>query len=753
MDLLENLNKTQREAVLHTEGPLLILAGAGSGKTRVITHRIAHLIEKGVRPYNIFAVTFTNKAAEEMKKRIMTIVGPSGNSVFVRTFHSAAVYILRRFGESAGIPKNFTIYDSRDQEDIIKRILVEMRLDPKKVKPSMIASRISEVKDKESYIEGGDVLLMLPDYFSFDFKEVFRKYHEKMAENNALDFNDLLIKTVELLRKSPHVLAELQHYWKYFMIDEYQDTNYSQYLIAKYLASASRNICVVGDDDQSIYSWRGADIRNILNFEKDYENARSITLEENYRSTRQILEAASVVIRNNENRKEKNVRASRGDGELVVWCAANNEYGEGEFVINTIQSLKSREGLKNRDFAIFYRTNAQSRIFEDFLRRENIPYRIVGGLKFYERKEVKDILAYMKFLVNRNDSVSLYRIINVPARGIGKATQEKIAEIASSEKLSEWKVVEDELMTGKVPKGIDEFRSIIMNLSAEMEKVPAGVSLSTFVKLVIEKSGYRDSLLEENTLDSRSRLDNLDELLNSIIEYEQHDPQATPEQFIQDISLYTSEENPVDDEQDRTNCVTLMTVHNAKGLEFPVVFLTGLEEDTFPHKLCIDTDEAVEEERRLCYVGITRAMDRIYLTSADLRRSYIGPEYKRPSRFIEEIPTGLLEIKNYSSQFFGSSDSGARQQQWQNRPVVAKAPAESGAARTLQSENENHDAHEKERDSGSKFSLREKVMHPKFGMGRVVKIEGSGDNLKLTISFGLTNRVFLEKYTPLDKIN
>lgn len=292
-----------------------------------------------------------------------------------------------------------------------------------------------------------------------------------------------------------------------------------------------------------------------------------------------------------------------------------------------------------------------------------------------------------------------------------------------------------------------------MNLSAEMEKVPAGVSLSTFVKLVIEKSGYRDSLLEENTLDSRSRLDNLDELLNSIIEYEQHDPQATPEQFIQDISLYTSEENPVDDEQDRTNCVTLMTVHNAKGLEFPVVFLTGLEEDTFPHKLCIDTDEAVEEERRLCYVGITRAMDRIYLTSADLRRSYIGPEYKRPSRFIEEIPTGLLEIKNYSSQFFGSSDSGARQQQWQNRPVVAKAPAESGAARTLQSENENHDAHEKERDSGSKFSLREKVMHPKFGMGRVVKIEGSGDNLKLTISFGLTNRVFLEKYTPLDKIN
>jgi DNA helicase-2/ATP-dependent DNA helicase PcrA len=594
---------------------------------------------------------------------------------------------------------------------------------------------------------------MLPDYFSFDFKEVFRKYHEKMAENNALDFNDLLIKTVELLRKSPHALSEMQHMWKYFMVDEYQDTNYSQYLIAKYLASASRNICVVGDDDQSIYSWRGADIRNILNFEKDYENARSITLDENYRSTKQILEAASVVIRNNQNRKEKNVRASRGDGEHVVWCSTNNEYGEGEFVINTIQSLKSKEGMKNRDFAIFYRTNAQSRIFEDFLRRENIPYRIVGGLKFYDRKEVKDVLAYMKFLVNRNDSVSLYRIINVPARGIGKTSQEKLMETASSGGFSEWKVIEDELMTGKVPKGIDEFRKIIKNLSAEMERVPAEISLSAFVKLVIDRSGYRESLLEENSLESRSRLDNIDELFNSIIEYEQHDPQATPEQFIQDISLYTSEENPVDDEEDRTNCVTLMTVHNAKGLEFPAVFLTGMEEDTFPHKLCIDTDEAVEEERRLCYVGITRAMDRIFLTSADLRRSYMGPEYKRPSRFIEEIPAKLLEIKNYSSQYYGSSDSGAQRQPWQNRPAPVQVSVRKEVPRTVQVEDESQDLHETEQDSGSKFSLREKVMHPKFGMGRVVKIEGSGDNLKLTISFGLTNRVFLEKYTPLSKIN
>ena len=688
-----------------------------------------------------------------MRNRVMNIVGPSGNSVFIRTFHSAAVYILRRFGEGAGIPRNFTIYDSHDQEDIIKRILVEMRLDPKKVKPSMISSRISEVKDKEAYIEGADVSLMLPDYFSFDFKEVFKRYHEKMAENNALDFNDLLIRTVELFRKSPHALTELQHNWKYFMIDEYQDTNYSQYLIAKYLAAESRNICVVGDDDQSIYSWRGADIRNILNFEKDYDSARSITLEENYRSTKQILEAASTVISNNENRKEKNVRAFRGDGESVVWCSTNNEYGEGEFVINTIQTLKSQEALKNRDFAVFYRTNAQSRIFEDFLRRENIPYRIVGGLKFYDRKEVKDILAYMKFLANRNDSVSLFRIINVPVRGIGRVTQEKISDIASSEGFSEWKVIDDELMTGKVPKGVGEFRRIIRNLSAEMDRVPEEISLSAFVKLVAERSGYRDSLLEEKTIESRSRLDNIDELLNSIIEYEQRDPRATLEQFIQDISLYTSEENPVNDEEDRTNCVTLMTVHNAKGLEFPVVFLTGLEEDTFPHKLCVDTDQAVEEERRLCYVGITRAMDRIFLTSADLRRSYVGPEYKRPSRFIEEIPPSLLEVKNYNSQFFGSGDSASSRQSWRTGTAPAHAPAGGGVQRTVPAEMNSSEVHSRGHDSGSKFSLREKVMHPKFGMGRIVKIEGSGDNLKLTISFGLTNRVFLEKYTPLDKIN
>lgn len=752
MDLLKNLNNNQKEAVLHTDGPLLILAGAGSGKTRVITHRIAHLIANGVKPWNIFAVTFTNKAAEEMRNRVMTIVGPQGNSVFVKTFHSAAVYILRRFGEDIGLTRNFTIYDGGDQEDVIKRILIDMRLDPKKVKPSMISSKISEIKGTEDFLEGVDVNKLIPDYFSFNFGEIFDQYQKKMAENNALDFDDLLCKTVELLRKSSTALAEMQQMWHYFMIDEYQDTNYSQYLIAKYLSSATKNICVVGDDDQSIYSWRGADIRNILNFEKDYDQTKVITLEENYRSTKQILDAAHSIISHNETRKEKNINAFRGDGEALTWCKTNNEYGEGEFVINTIVSLKSKENLKNRDFAIFYRTNAQSRIFEDFLRRERLPYRIIGGQKFYERKEIKDILAYLKFLVNPSDSIALFRIINTPARGIGKASQDRISEIAKTEGISEWKVIRDELMTGRVPKGLDDFRKIIDRLLKDIDGIPSRLKLSVFMKNLVDITGYRESLREENTMESNSRIDNIDELINSIYDYEQAEPDATPEQFIQDIALYTSEQNPEDNPDEKTDCVTLMTVHNAKGLEFPVVFLTGMEEGTIPHKFSLDTDQGIEEERRLCYVGITRAMDRIFLTNAELRRSYAGPENKMPSRFIDEMPWEFINRTSYISQGFGGGDNSYRSSE--NRPYAAgkiqpsvqSKPEESYIDELFEKKSESD-------ESGSKFTLKESVMHPKFGVGRIAGIEGSGDNIKLTISFGLTKRVFMEKYTPLQKLN
>ena len=783
MDLLENLNKNQKEAVLHTEGPLLILAGAGSGKTRVITHRIAYLIEKGIRPYNIFAVTFTNKAAEEMKNRVINIVGPYGNSVFIKTFHSAAVYILRRFGEEIKITRNFTIYDTGDQEDLIKTILIDLKLDPKKIRPGMIASKISEIKDKEDFLEGVDPSRLIPDYFSFNFSEVFNQYLDKMEKNNALDFNDLLCKTVQLLRESKTALDEMQRLWRYFMIDEYQDTNYSQYLITKYLSSATKNLCVVGDDDQSIYSWRGADIRNILNFERDYDNTKIITLEENYRSTKQILDAANSVVQNNINRKEKSIKSSRGDGENITWCIANNEYGESEFVINNIISLKLKENLSNKDFAIFYRTNAQSRIFEDFLRREKIPYKIIGGMKFYDRKEIKDILAYLKFIVNPNDSISLFRIINTPSRSIGKATQDKISEIARNEGISEWTVIHDKLMTEKIKKGkartqkgLDDFRKIITTLLDDLPKVPVQIKLSEFMTDIINTSGYRENLIEENTLESSSRIDNINELINSIYDYEQSDPDATPEQFIQDISLYTSEQNP----EENNNCVTLMTVHNAKGLEFPVVFLTGMEENKFPHKLSIDTEDGIEEERRLCYVGLTRAMDRIFITNAELRRNFFTTEYNTYSRFIDEIPREYMNIKSYNSQMFERGRKFSErfetkayiQDRDELKPTTSIKTTSINRKDSFENRRDSFDENRRDsfdkfsisadseeysreynRESGSRFSLKESVVHPEFGVGKIIKIEGTDDNIKLTIDFGTKKRVLMEKYAPLDKLN
>jgi len=788
MDLLDKLNQNQKDAVLHTEGPLLILAGAGSGKTRVITHRIGNLIfGKGVRPYNIFAVTFTNKAADEMTTGVINLIGPEGNSVFIKTFHSASVYILRRYGGKIGIPRNYTIYDASDQAAVIKEILLKMKLDPKKIKPAAIASKISEVKDKAALIEGADINQHMPDHFSFDFSEVYEKYHEKLASQNALDFNDLLIKTVELLRSAPDVLRDLQRQWSYFMVDEYQDTNYAQYLIAKYLASETKNICVVGDDDQSIYSWRGADIRNILDFEKDYQDAKIVTLEENYRSTEPIIQAASALIRNNVNRKEKNVKAFKGDGEPVIHCQANNEYGEAEYVINTLISLKNREGFNNKDFSIFYRTNAQSRVFEDQLRKGNIPYKVIGGLKFYDRKEIKDILAYLKFAVNPLDTISLFRIINSPARGIGKATIDKIISAAEDSKKPEWEVIRDDLVTGRVPKGLETFKQIIEGALQAMKDIPVRVKLSKFVNGLINSSSYRTSLEEEKTLESNTRLENIEEFMNSIYDFEIQNPQATLDEFLQNVSLMTSEQNPEENPDDINNVVTLMTVHNAKGLEFPVVFLTGMEEDTFPHKLSIDTDEGIEEERRLCYVGITRAMDRIFISNAEMRRSFMGVDYREPSRFIYELPEHLMERKSYVSDGFNSGRSRGNSYSSFQKPAPSErrgfgqASSGSSSYRNPSSDSSTRstynsfgssgsqafrkpkaDAEEnagkiqkeeaaKPAENGSKFRKRERVIHPKFGTGTITMIEGSGDNVKLTILFGTRLKTFLEKYTPLER--
>jgi DNA helicase II / ATP-dependent DNA helicase PcrA len=748
MSILENLNENQKKAVLHTDGPLLILAGAGSGKTRVITHRIAHLVgEKRIPPTAIFAVTFTNKATEEMKNRIIKLIGPQGSSVFIKTFHAAAVYILRRYGDRIGIPKSFSIYDTSDQATLIKEILLQMRLDPKKIRPESIASKISEVKDKAELIDGTDPEQLTQKTHFYDFQEIYDEYHRLMAKNNALDFNDLLIKTVQLLRSDSDALERLQRQWSYFMIDEYQDTNYAQYLIAKYLASASKNICVVGDDDQSIYSWRGADIRNILNFEKDYLGAAVITLERNYRSRQPILTAASSVIRNNVNRKEKNLDAHKGEGEPVVWCKTNNEYGEAEYVVNTIMSLKHRENLANSDFAIFYRTNAQSRVFEDRLRKENIPYRLVGGMKFYERKEIKDILAYLKFIVNPLDLVSMLRIINTPSRGIGRVTIDKIRDHATRGSETEWDVIRENRLGEKLPKGLVDFRDIIMKCQESAREVPR-TKLSDFMNQVLELSGYMKSLEDEDTMESHSRLENISELMNSVYDYEQAQPEATLDQFLQDISLYTSEENPEENPENRINMVTLMTVHNAKGLEYPVVFLTGMEEDIFPHRLSSDSEEGIEEERRLCYVGITRAMERVYVTSAELRRTFHEIFHKEPSRFIFEIPTDLIEVQEFISTGFQNGPS------YRNPFNVKKTYTESHFDDQVDDTELVEDPADQAASGGrsdSKFKIRDNVLHPKYGVGRVLSIEGSGDNVKLTILFGRSSKTFLEKYTPLEK--
>ena len=734
MDILESLNESQKEAVLATEGPLLIFAGAGSGKTKVITHRIAHLIrEKRVPPYKIFAVTFTNKAAGEMKKRISSIIGGSGDDVFVKTFHSASVYILRRFGEQIGIHPNYSIYDTSDQESIVKAILGEMNIDVQKYAKRVI-SKISEVKDKAELIEGADPYAFLPKEYAVNYTEIYDEYNKRLRAANALDFNDLLIYAVKLLRDSPEVIEALQNKWSYFMIDEYQDTNRAQYMMAKYLAAKSRNICVVGDDDQSIYSWRGADISNILNFEKDYPEAKVVKLETNYRSTSYILDAAYSVVKNNRTRKDKRLNSFRGEGFMPVYCETNNEYGEAEFVVNTIRRLKREENLQYGNFAVFYRTNAQSRLLEDTLRHEAVPYRIIGSVKFYERKEIKDIVSYLRFVVNPCDTASLDRIINNPPRGIGARTVEKLKETAYAEQMSEWEIIDKDInIDGKVNKGLKQFKEIINSLINLYVGVPDKISLADFVEKVIAVSTYRKHLEESSKADStgkeHDRLENIDEFINSAIEYEERTENPSLEEFLQEISLLTSEENP---ENKQAEAVTLMTIHNAKGLEFNTVFLTGLEEGTFPHANSLNSDAQIEEERRLAYVGITRAMDRLYIISADVRRQFHQTVYRQASRFISEIDNELLERTRYTSA--GSSSYSDYSESYS--PVSGSAKRVSGGAKF-----------------SSQYSRGDLVKHPKYGNGKIVNIENSGDDTTLTVSFpGSGMKVFIEKYTPLVRI-
>jgi len=715
MDYLDGLNDRQREAVLHTEGPLLILAGAGSGKTRVVTHKIAYLIEKkGIFPGNILAITFTNKAANEMKERVGKLLSTLVDDMWIGTFHSVCVRILRRDIDKIGYDRSFTIYDRDDQLTLIKECIKERNLNKDLYKEATILSYISNLKDgmvePDTFINEN-----YKDFYLRNVGEVYSLYEKKLKQYNALDFDDLILKAVELFRDNPHVLDYYQRKFQYIFVDEYQDTNKLQYQLVKLLSDRYKNICVVGDPDQSIYSWRNADISNILDFEKDFENATTIVLEQNYRSTKSILRVANNVIKNNFERKEKNLWTVNEEGEPVVYVQLNDSEDEALFVAKKIRELMA-DGYKISDFAVLYRTNAQSRSFEDVFIRNGIPYKIVGGVKFYDRKEVKDILAYLKVLNNPADDISLRRIINVPKRGIGDATVEKLEEIAANKGTSIFQILlnldsTDEL-SSRVKANLKPFANMMNRLMALKGKM----GLKDFIEEVINATGYLAELERENTVEAQTRIENIKEFISVAIDFEARTGSSDLEEFLAAVSLLSDIDKTADD----VNVVTLMTVHSAKGLEFPVVFLVGMEEGLFPISRALDSEADLEEERRLCYVAITRAEKLLFITNARIRTIYGNVNYTLPSRFISEmgdtiIRAGnegyrekLIEIKDYTKKSENVFDINSF---IKNKPSALKT------------------------NSNLEINVGDKIRHKKFGIGTVVQIKDRDSDKEIVVSF------------------
>jgi len=686
------LNPQQIEAVHHVNGPLLILAGAGSGKTRVITQRIAHLIrEEKVAPYNILAVTFTNKATEEMRSRVSRILGTKGLEVWISTFHSACVRILRQRGEP-----NFVIYDDDDSMTLIRECLEELKLDEKSFSLRSVYGKIASAKNE--LIDPDAFATQSNDYYDTRVAEVYGLYQKKLSQNNALDFGDLIFKTVTLFQKNPSILSYYQNLFRYIMIDEYQDTNRAQYILTKLLATQHHNLCVVGDDDQSIYRWRGADIQNILNFEADYPGCLVIRLEQNYRSTQNILSIANHVISNNRGRKGKNLWTANQSGEKAVVYLAQDERDEARFVVGEIVRESREKGRRYDDFAIFYRTNAQSRVFEEELRRSRIPYTIFGGTKFFDRKEIKDILAYLRIVVNPRDSLNLKRIINVPARGLGAKSIEHLENFANEHALSLYETVSRvEENTGLSPAArhrIKEFFQMMEDFRASTESI----RVADLLIKIMDKSGYREMLQKEKSVEAQGRLENLEELLNMASEFE------TLALFLDQIALGSE----VEAESSERGVLPMMTLHLAKGLEFPVVFLVGMEEGLFPHSRSLDEDAALEEERRICYVGITRARESLFMTLATRRRLYGGDQFNLPSRFLEEMPEELIEKRENKEK---------RHQFFEGEYDFDQRPSE-----------ERDQSHEK-------MKIGMTVKHPTFGLGVVKRREGMGDQQKVTVYF------------------
>ncbi|AOZ93322.1 DNA helicase PcrA [Paenibacillus crassostreae] len=768
-EAIKKLNPPQQQAVVATDNPLLIMAGAGSGKTRVLTHRIAYLIAtRKAPPWAILAITFTNKAAREMQERVSKLVGREGRDIWVSTFHSMCVRILRKDIERIGFSSSFSILDSTDQLSVIRNCMKELNIDTKKFEPKAIQSIISAAKNE----------LLLPDQFeqkATDYFEelaakVYKMYQRRLKNNNSLDFDDLIMTTIQLFREVPEVLDFYQKKFQYIHVDEYQDTNRAQYMLCRMLAEGHHRICVVGDSDQSIYRWRGADISNILNFEKDYPEAQTIYLEQNYRSTSNILNAANEVINLNTGRKPKKLWTDKGEGAKIKVYRASSEHDEGYFVTSEItKNVKAGQSYQNH--AILYRTNAQSRVIEEILIKSDIPYQIVGGIKFYDRKEIKDLLGYLKLLSNPDDDISLTRIINVPKRAIGDTTVAKLAAAASERGTSIFRVlryVDDLGFAGKTRDALVGFYDMIASLHQMVEYS----SVTELTEKILEFSKYREDLDKEKTLESRSRLENIDEFLSVTMEFEKNNEDKSLISFLTDLALIADIDSVNDDPEEQTDSVILMTMHSAKGLEFPVVFIVGMEEGVFPHSRAFSDNEELEEERRLAYVGITRAEQQLFLSCAQMRTLFGRTTANQPSRFLEEIPDELKEDTEMSGgrdRYQRGNSGGAYGGRGQGssggsnfgrgggfNSSLSGSGAQAGSANSRVTVTTSLKENTEAGNTGDLSALKagEKVSHGKWGIGVVVSVKGSGNDTELQIAFPAPVGVkrLLAGFAPITKV-
>ncbi len=758
-DIIDVLNDKQKEAVLSTEGPCLVIAGAGSGKTKVLTHKIAYLMqEKNVKPWSILAITFTNKAANEMKERVENLVGDVAKDMWIGTFHSICVRILRRYIDRIGFTSSFIIFDSSDQRTLVKQCLKQLNIDDKMLNDRAVLSEISNAKNE----------MLEPDAYKLRTNNEIRKetiakvyelYQKRLRENNAIDFDDIINYTIRILSENPDVLEYYSNKFEYVLVDEYQDTNKAQFTLVSILAALHGNITVVGDNDQGIYSFRGADITNILNFEKDFPGTKIIKLEQNYRCTQNILDAANAVIKNNETKYEKKLWTENGKGGMITVFRGNDEYDEANFIVENINKLRREEYMTYNDFAILYRMNSQSRSIEDILRRENVPYKIIGGLKFYERKEIKDTIAYLRLIQNPSDNLSLTRIINEPKRGIGKTSLDNVQQIAMQSETSMYDVIKraDEFGLNRVFANSREFVSQIEELRAKKDNI----KISDLIKETLNKTGYTKALEDEDTTEAETRLENIEEFLTVAMEFEEQMAENSLEEFLEGITLSSDLDN-ADDQEDS---VTLMTLHSAKGLEFPVVFLVGMEEGIFPGYKSIGEPKELEEERRLCYVGITRAKQNLFISCARQRTIFGSTSCNQVSRFVKEIPKELMDgfdenfedkpQKTYEDYQYEWKYGNSHVTSYKSDEVKSAKPAMQYSFRTAESFLNN--LNKKPATTSVDISIYragQRVYHKKFGEGRINYVEAEGDDAKVDITFDkIGHKRLMAKYAGLEVLD